>query len=195
MSNRLLEYLPEWYHDILEFVEVTESEEQEVISVSQAIDQLFADQFVLTSSEQGVKRRERMLNIQSDPSVESLDFRKRRIINRYSTKPPFTIRYLQERLDFIVGKGRAIASVDPQNFVLKITANIESASVFKEVEHTVKNMKPANLIYQQETALWDVISLKEKVSKREITWNYRLDGSWRLGEKPFATLGTEVTII
>lgn len=191
--NRLLEYLPDIYHDVIDFVELTETETQEITSVETAIERLLNDQFVNTANESAIRRRERILGIQADPATETIEFRRKRLINRYSTKPPFTVRYLQRQLDNLVGAGLTIVSVDVQNFTLTVTANINDASVFKEVEHTVKVVKPANILYQQQTSLEDVIEFQEGISKRDITWNYRL-GSWRLGEKPFANLGAEVVI-
>lgn len=191
--NRLMQYLPKLYHDVVDFVELTETESLELISVEQAINRLLDDQFVVTASEQAIKRRERILGIQADPTTETLEFRRKRLINRYSTKPPFTVRYLQRQLDFLVGEGLTIVSVDPQNFLLTVTANIDDAAVFKEVERTVRVVKPANMIYQQQTSLEDVIGLQERISKKDILWNYKL-GEWKLGEKPFADFGPEVGV-
>lgn len=190
--NRLLEYLPSIYHDVIDFVELTGTGAQEVISAEQAIKTLFDDQFVTEASEQAIKRREKMLGIQADPTTETLEFRRKRLINRYSTKPPFTVRYLQQRLDFLVGAGLTIVSVDPQAFILTVTTNIDNAAIFKEVERTVKVTKPANMLYQQQTSLQDTIELRERIKARTVSWNYKLDGSWKLGEKPFADLGMEV---
>lgn len=191
--NRIMRYLPPYYTRIKDFVELDQTESIELDRMQGAIDRLFNDQFVLTSSEQSIRRRERMLGIQADPSVETLEFRKQRILNRYRTRPPFTIRYLQEQLDFLVGEGRTLAEIDVENFVLTITAAIDDASLFNEVEHTVKTIKPANVVYQQNTALEDVIELDESIASRTVTWNYVL-GSWDLGSQPFATLGQEVII-
>lgn len=192
--NRLLEYLPEYYHDILDFRELTETETEELLSVEQAMERLLQDQFVLTASEQAIKRREKMLGIQADPKAETLDFRRKRLINRYSTKPPFTVRYLQQRLDFLVGIGLTIVSVEPHNYVLTVTTSMENANVFKEVEYTVRVIKPVNMIYQQQTSLDDEIVLSEHISKKDVNWSYKLDGGWLLGKKAFAEFGQEVAI-
>lgn len=192
--NKLMAYLPEFYHDISEFIELTETESREMLRVQEAMDKLLDDQFVMTASEPSIKRREKMLGIQADPKAESLDFRRKRLINRYSTKPPFTVRYLQQRLDFLVGSGMALVDVDPAEYVLTVTANIDNADIFKEVERTVSVVKPANLIYRQKTALNDVISMEERIAARQITWACRLDGTWTLGVKAFAELGPEVAV-
>lgn len=194
MGNKLLQYLPEFYHDVKEFAQLTEIEDVELQSVAKSISRLLDEQFVLSSSERTIKRREQQLGIQADPKTETLDFRKKRIINRYSTKPPFTVRYLQEQLDQLVGRGMTIVSVDVQNFILYVTAAIDNANVFKEVQHTVQTVKPANLLYQQNTSTADGIGLEEHISMQTVDWNYRLDGSWTLGNQPFTTLGPEVVI-
>lgn len=195
MSERILQYLPDFLREIREFVEIDRTESAELDNLEASIQRAFDDQFVMTASADSVKRREKMLGIQADQTNESLDFRKRRIINRYSTKPPFTRHYLQERLDALVGPGMTIVSVDPQNFILYVTANIENANVFREVIHTIETVKPANMIYHQNTSLQSTIGLEERIAKQDITWNYTLDGNWKLGERSFSTLGPEEVIV
>lgn len=194
MAERIMKYLPEYYQLIEDFRELGHTETIELDLLQGAVNQLFSDQFVVTSSLQAIRRREQMLGIQADPTNESLDFRRRRILNRYQTKPPFTIRYLQRQLDMLVGPGMTIVSVDPQSFVLTVTANIDNASVFREVHYTVDTIKPANLMYQQNTSLKNPIEVEEQISMQQMTWNYKLDGSWKLGVKPFVSYETEVVV-
>lgn len=193
MADRILSHLPDFYNVVEDFRRLDHTESIELDLLQSAVDQLFHDQFVLSAGQQAIRRREQMLGIQADPT-ESLDFRRRRILNRYQTKPPFTARYLQQQLDTLVGSGMTIVSIDPHAFVLTVTTNLDNASVFREVLHTVETIKPANLVYQQNTALVDEIELVERISRQVMTWNYKLDGTWKLGEKPFMTLGTEVPV-
>lgn len=194
MADRILIHLPEYYGRIEDFKELAETETIELNLMGDAINQLFDDQFVETSGLQAIKRREQMLDIKADPTTETLDFRRRRILNRYQTKPPFTIRYLQQQLDMLVGPGMTIVSVDYENRVLTVTANIDNASVFREVLHTIETIKPANMVYQQNTALEGRIELESHIGMKEMFWNYKLDGTWKLGEKPFLSYGPEVSI-
>ncbi|HLT41953.1 MAG TPA: hypothetical protein VKZ95_04545, partial [Sphingobacteriaceae bacterium] len=94
----------------------------------------------------------------------------------------------------LVGVGLTIVSVDYPNRILFVTTNIEDAPLFNEVLHTINTIKPANMIYQQKTSVNDIIGLEEHISKQAITWNYKLDGTWKLGEKPFWTLGSEEVV-
>ncbi|KZS45692.1 phage portal protein [Paenibacillus glucanolyticus] len=193
-DSRILIHLPDFFGEIEDFVELDETETIELDLLQGAVDQLFNDQFVDTSGLQAIKRREQMLGIQADPATETLDFRRRRILNRYQTKPPFTIRYLQQQLDMLVGPGMTIVSRDPEKRLLTVTANIDNASVFREVLHTIETIKPANMVYQQNTALEGGIELKSHLKMKEMIWNYKLDGTWKLGEKPFLSYGPEVSI-
>ena len=194
MSEPVKEYWPEYYESILEFLELSGTEDAELGDLEQSINRLFDDQFVLTAGYEAVKRREKMLGIQADSATETLDFRRKRIINRYSTKPPFTLRYLQERLDFLVGKDKAVTSVDAQNFILFVRTAIEDALLFKEVERTVKTIKPANLVYNQLTALGGEIAMEEHIKRRELERKPRFSTTWRLGTTPYAVAGPEVIV-
>lgn len=189
-----MQYLPEYYREIKEIVEIGRTESTELNDLETAIQRALNDQFVMTASVDAIRRRERMLGIQADPATETLEFRKKRLINRYSTKPPFTRRYLQQQLDALVGRGMTIVSVDAKNFLLLVTTNIENANVFREVIHTIETVKPANMVYQQNTSLRADVGIEENIKKQTITWNYKLDGSWKLGQKPFADLGPEEVV-
>ncbi|RED65467.1 putative phage tail protein [Cohnella phaseoli] len=194
MSKPIQEYWPTFYSDIEDFVELAKAEDKELQLAAGSVDQLFSNQFVLTSGIEAVKRRESMLGIQADPSVESLDFRRRRIVNRYSTKPPFTLRYLQQRLDRLIGPGLTIVSVDLEQFIMYVTTNIQNANIFREVQYTIQTIKPANLIYQQETSTAATIGLEAHISLQKISWNYKL-GWWQLGAGAFATMGPEEVVV
>ena len=193
-TNRISRHWPPKLLEIRDFREIANTEAEELEQAQKAVDKLLADQFRETACKETILRRERELGIQYDPETETLEFRRKRLINRYSTKPPFTLRFLQQQLDDLVGRGRTNVMVDVQNFILMVEAAITDANVFKEVEYTVNVIKPANLVYQQRTALIETIGLDEKISRQDVTWNYKLDGSWKLGEKPFATLGPEVPV-
>ncbi|MFD0959795.1 putative phage tail protein [Paenibacillus chungangensis] len=194
MSNDVMKHWPPLYEGIADFRELAATESDELSLVRGAVQRQLDDRFVMTSGVGAVRRRERMLGIQADPETESLGFRRLRIVNRYSTKPPFTKRYLQEQIDRLIGPGMAVVTIDEEGFLLTLTANIDSAAIFKEVQHTIETVKPANLVYQQKTSLGSKIQLKERITAQEVTWNYKLDGSWMLGTAPFASYGAEVPV-
>jgi len=193
MNDAILKHLPHFYLEIDDFKKLATTQSEELHLLKESIEQSLSDQFVLHSSINAIKKREVMLNIQADPS-ESLEFRRRRILNRYQTKPPFTIRYLQQQLDMLVGPGLTIVNINYETKLLTVTANIENASAFQEVIRTIETVKPANTIYQQNTSINEGIDLEERLAVKQVTWNYTFNRGWNLGEKSFITLGTEVRI-
>lgn len=194
MSDRIILHLPDFYREILEFNELGLTESIELNQVETALDRIYNDQYVLTSSESAITRRERMLGIQADPSAETLENRKIRILNRYQTKPPFTKRYLQQQLDKLLGVARSNVTVNPYDFILTVTTSIDDAFLFREMEYTINTVKPANMSYQQETSLRDRIVIKESATKQVLTRNTRLGTTWKLGRTPWADREDEVVI-
>ncbi|WP_282939002.1 putative phage tail protein [Paenibacillus sp. RC67] len=190
-----MKFLPELYADIEDFCEIAQTEGSEIEALAIAVQKLFDDQFVDTASIQAIKRREQMLGIRADSTKESLDFRRRRLINRYSTKPPFTIRYLQSRLDMLAGEGRAAVEIDEQNYILKVTFDVPNAAYFKEIEYTIHSIKPANIVYHQSTSLLDNIGLEEHMKGTPLFRKTRLGTGWKLRQTPFAVKGQEVQLI
>ncbi|MBG9944700.1 putative phage tail protein [Brevibacillus formosus] len=193
-ADRILKYWPSFYQEVDDFKALADVEATELDDLDKAIQRSFDDEFVMTSGPQGIERREKMLGIQADPSNESLDFRKKRILNRYQTKPPFTIRWLQRQLNELVGVGLVIVNVDVQNFILYVKADIDDAAVFKEVNHTVLTVKPANLIYNQQTEINEGITLQENIYKSRLERKTGLSTTWQLGISPFAVRGEEVQV-
>ncbi|MBE1444184.1 putative phage tail protein [Paenibacillus sp. OAS669] len=193
--SKLIHYLPEFYAEITDFAELATTEDAELDALAEAVQRLLDDQFVDTSSIQAIKRREQMLGIRADSTTESLDFRRRRLINRYSTKPPFTARYLQTRLDVLAGEGRATVEVDEKNYILQVTFDVPDAAYFKEIEYTIHTIKPANIVYHQSTSLLDTIVLQEHVSATPLIRGTRLGSGWKLGQTPFAVKGQEVQLV
>ncbi|WP_127531188.1 putative phage tail protein [Paenibacillus kobensis] len=194
MPDAILTYLPPFYQEIKDFVELSVSEDLELERLLQAVQLLHDDQFVETASTSAIERREAMLGIQAS-SEETLDFRRLRILNRYQIKPPFTVRYLQERLDYIAGRGKATVSLEPGLYRLSVTTAIQDAPVFGEVERTVMMLKPANLEYRQQTALVDKIHLREQITSHKLSRNTKLGTSWKAGITPFAEPGTGVAAV
>lgn len=190
----LLEYLPDFYHGIREFQVIEKVEGEQFDKIDAELDNILDDQFVMTAREPSIVRRERLFKIQADPTAESLDFRRKRIINRQSIRPPFTERYLQDRFDFLLGEGISTVHVDVDNYILSVELAITDAAMFKEVLITIERIVPLNMIYLQKTAIHDSVGIKESITANRLERNMRLGTTWRLGITPFATLTGEVTL-
>lgn len=165
MSDRqLLSYLPAILQDVKEMQIIMDMEERQFLQLQDGINRYLDDQFVMTASETALRQREAELRIQADRATESLEFRRKRIVNRYSMKAPFTERYLQARIDYLFGVGRGKVEVDIQNFILRIYASLVDASLFKEAQDTIEQIKPANLEYIAVPWVSETLSITDKVT-------------------------------
>ncbi|WP_313894302.1 putative phage tail protein [Psychrobacillus sp.] len=190
----LMSYLPHYYQDIHEFKVLMAIENPEFNLLLSEFDGVLNDQFILTAQEPAIEKREKLFNILADPKTETMEFRRKRIINRQSIKPPFTLKYLQQRLDFLLGEGVATARVDVTNYILRVELAITNAALFKEVLEMIEKIVPLNIIYLQKTALENRLCLKEHIIARKIKRSIRLSTNWRLGIIPFGSLSSEVVV-
>lgn len=137
-------YYPTYYDGIREFEELAQAEDILLKEIEDEIIQSNLNNFVVTADENTVKAIEHVLKIY-DGSKYSLDFRRERIINRKSTKVPFTKITLMQQLDTIMGKGNYKINIDHNNHLLSIEVELKSYEHYIETRKTVNRMKPCTL--------------------------------------------------
>lgn len=187
MFNRSVDsFAPAIYKDVVEMNDIMNSEEHIMSIARQEMAAAFANTFILTSDETGVIMFEKMLNITADLKTEDLQFRRERVLNRLSTSPPFTFRFLKNKLDEIIGTGAWKAYIDFSNYTLYVESSASNQNWYSEVEFTINRIKPCNLVFTNVPYTAAGVKLNEEVSYTQLNWKYRL-GSWRLGSTPFAT--------
>lgn len=184
----LLALLPPFYREVLDYQEICKTEQEEFDRIFAAIHTIRDNFFFRTMDESSVREWEDVLRIVPDPVQETLDFRRQRVINRLSTHPPFTLGFLHQKLDELIGPGLYNVEVDYPNCTLYIESSAEDQSYASELAYTLHRIKPAHIVYINRPYLSHRIALSEEVFCTELQWNYRL-GAWGLGQKPFVTLG------
>lgn len=186
MFNRQLKsFMPSIYEGILEMNDIMNVEEMEMDIARREVYSAFSNTFVLTSDESGVIMFEKMLNIIANPQTEDLEFRRQRLINRLSMHPPFTFRFLKQKLDEIIGAGKWKAYIDHAEYTLYVESSATNQSWYSEVEFTVGRLKPCNMVFINVPFTAMNINLSEEISYSRLAWKCRL-GSWKLGQHPFS---------
>ena len=187
MFNRPLNsFVPAVYDHVVEMEDLINAEENIMSIARKEIYSAFANTFVLTADLSGVIMFEKMLNIIADAQLEDLEFRRQRIINRLSMSPPFTFRFLKQKLDEIMGVGAWKAYVDFSNYTLYVESSAANQSWYSEVAFTINRVKPCNIVFVNVPLTAATINLNEEISYTAMMWWYRLS-SWRLGQRPFAS--------
>lgn len=185
-SRKVSEYTPGIYNGFQEYETVIQVSDKLLDSLEEAIDDLRNNQFISSATEEGVAEYESMLGIIANPVTESLEFRRERLINRLSTMPPFTIRFLKNKLSEILGEGKYVAYVDYANYTIYVESSVENQIWFNEIMITMTNVKPANMIFINKPFIANSLALSEEISYATMISNYAL-GYWILGQKPFVS--------
>lgn len=182
----LLSLLPPWYREVLDYQQICQTEEQQFEALANEITAVAQNFFFQTMDVGAVQQWEQILGIAANPSTETLAFRQARLINRISTKPPFTIWFLYQKLDELIGAGEWTVTVDYPNYTLYIESYAQNQSYATEVAYTVNKIKPAHIVYINKPYVSTPLVLSETINQIDRQYNYIM-GSWAIGELPFVT--------
>lgn len=194
LDTDLLRYLPPWFRRILDFQEICKTESAQMEALAAAINAVADNFFFQTMDEGAVSTWEKIFGIVPNPQTETLDFRRQRVLNRVSMQPPFTLGFLYQKLDQIIGKGKYEIHVDYPNYTLYILSSAENQSYATEVSYTVGRIKPAHIVFLNQPLVAEQMVLGETVALSALVWQYRL-GSWGLGLTPFVLTEDQEVIV
>jgi len=186
LDVQLLEQLPPWYQNILDYQKLCSTEQEQFEALAAAITQVADNFFFQTMDAGAVSQWEQIFKIVPDAQLESLSFRRARLLNRVSTRPPFTLRFLYQKLDELIGPDKWTVSVDYPNYTLYVESSAEDQQYATEVLYTIGKMKPAHIVYRNRPYLQTDLQVAESIEAARRIFHYKL-GAWGLGAAPFAT--------
>lgn len=186
LDTSLIDQLPDWFQQIPDFVELINAEQPSFDAVADEIIAVADNFFFQTMDESAVSQWEQIFNISPNPSIETLEFRRTRVMNRISSNPPYTLGFLYQKLDELIGPNQWTVTVDYPNYTLYIESSALNQSYATEVAFTINRIKPAHIVYINKPYVQTGLLLSETISLSQLQYNYRL-GGWGLGLLPFAT--------
>ena len=187
------ELFPSVYDGVLEISVLSETDDVLLDQALAKLERAQLNQFILTADEETISVYEKMFSILANPATETLQFRRERILNRMSLQPPFTMRWLQNKLDEIIGVGKWNAYVDYANRTLYIESFVVNQQWFNELRITINRIKPCNLVFVNKPLIMADVVANETIVSATQHYNYIL-GQWQLGQQPFATTDSEEVI-
>lgn len=147
MFDRTLQsYVPSYYDRVVEMDAIIAAEQPMMTAAQRETTLAFTRGFVLTADVVGIEVFEQMLGIVADPSIEDLEFRRERILNRMSMRLPFTYRYLVNKLNQFLGVGQYEIELDHNSYSLKIVAHTGIPNKVEELVQTLYKIVPVNII-------------------------------------------------
>ena len=156
-------YAPEFLKDYEEIRTIYSCENIELEKIWKMLYSILDNAFVETANEYGVERWESIIGITANKSVESLQFRKERILNRLTMMPPFTIRFLRNQLDTVIGIDKYEVYVDYANYTLYLESSAINQNWYEEISFTINKIKPANIVFINKPLLAETIHISEHI--------------------------------
>lgn len=184
-NTDLIQYLPHWFREIAEFQEIMKTETEQFNNLSETMQTVKDNFFIQSMDQDAILAWEKAIGIAANPNTESLEFRRARLINRISTRPPFTLQFLYEKLDELIGVGKWDLEIDYPNYTIYIEASASDQNWAGEILVTLNTIKPCHMAYISRSAVWSTLLVDEEVDLIKLTYNYRLN-SWGIGLRPFA---------
>lgn len=145
LDANLLTLLPPWYQDVLDYQKICQIEEEQLRTLGAEITTVASNMFFQTMDESAISLWEQVLQIVPNPVIEDLAFRQYRVINRLSTHPPYTLGFLYQKLDSLIGPGEWTVEVDYPNYHLTLTTSLQNAIYEGETIYLINKIKPAHL--------------------------------------------------
>lgn len=183
-------YIPDFMQNLNQYVVTCEALNVGIGYLIESVRRLIDNLSVDTMDKVFVEMYEDMYKIVSTNGADlTLQERREIIKNRQATKPPFTENFLRRRLDEIVGKGNYDLEINKKDYTIVLRSAMENQKWHGEVVATIYSIKPATFIFRNVPQTFSYTKVGEKIYNATRRWNYRLDGTWRLGEKPFISMG------
>ena len=184
--------VPLFYQGNTDMEAVTDTYDELLATMSDELQRMWLNTFIRYADAEGISWFERIVGIRAT-ATESLEFRRERLLNRWALTPPFTKRYLEERLDAIIGAGQYELTIDYPRFTVQVEALNSTVDWYQEIAITFVKFLPANMIYINVPKVIEPILISETIRYGELSpeaiakhFNYKL-GSWLLGQLPFGT--------
>ena len=145
MTTKINEYLPKVLQDIEEFKIINSNLDIELSNINALIKGIQTEAVVQTATEYGISKWEKILGI-IPLDNESLEVRRFRINNILTSKLPYTIRWLQNKLTEIVGSESGwTLNMNYQDYTITIILSGLDTNLMLEVQKQLRNAVPANM--------------------------------------------------
>ena len=156
-----IKYLPELLQPIQDFQGLNDAYKAELKDLYEACAALFDDQFISTASETILAKWENHLGILPN-ATDTLDERSFRILAKLNDTPPYTERYLKNKLVELCSDGEFELEIDIPNYTVSVGVTVNSLANTDTIYAWLRELLPANLllsVYQVLTRHYELVGL------------------------------------
>lgn len=144
-ETNLLRYLPPFMQEFKEISETLNAEEPEFVLVWKAADRVLQNKFISTADEYGIARFEAILGILFSRE-DDLESRRLRVMARWYSTLPYTLRALIEKLVILCGPDGFTITKNYDYYEMIIDTALEMFGKVEELERQILLMVPCNII-------------------------------------------------
>ena len=182
---KMKRYFPRFYDGYVEIDAIIDTEDKAFEEIGVNFRRAINNQFIKLADETGISAYEVLFDVIADPSTETLEERRDRLLNRVSVIPYYTTIFLRNRLDSLIGAGLYNLIIDYDNYTLYLESAAKNQLYYNEIAVLMSNINPCNIVFINMPLVSQQIFVSEQVNVSKLTYNYVLGGQWKLGEKPF----------
>lgn len=117
---KLIEYMPPYLKNVLEFIKIFDAEDIEVQNIRYLIDKILKEVIVKDATSYGLDRYEKIYGIKN--KAETIEARRMNILFKINNKVPYTLKWLINTLDESIGKENY--KLVAKDYELYITINL-----------------------------------------------------------------------
>jgi hypothetical protein len=140
-------YWPEVISKIREFQTIAVAEDPELFDLWQAVEKVATDQFIETSTEEGLSRYEKMIG--AYPTLgDTLESRRLKVLSRWNNEIPYTWGSLQEKVALICGQDGFEMSLQNEDYKIILTTFLATYGALDELKVTTDRSVPANIVIE-----------------------------------------------
>lgn len=143
---KIIEYMPNFLQDVREFKIISNSEDEELEKLKIQIDNILKEVIVNTSKDYGLRRYEKIYNI--NVVSDDIEVRRRNVLSKMNNKIPFSLKWLDNKLKQLVGEGNYKINIDYNNYKLIISVFYLFENIKDTLQKELIYLLPANLIIQ-----------------------------------------------
>ena len=120
LDTNLLSLLPPWYREVLDYQQICLTEQQQFEALAEEIVGVADNFFFPDDGQEGGWHVGAGIPNCTKPTGGKPGIPKDRVLNRISTRPPYTLGFLYQKLDELIGPGEWKVTVDYPNYTLYI---------------------------------------------------------------------------
>ncbi len=167
----LTDYQPDILKNVTEMRAIMNAETPLIQAVWDACESCMNDQFISEATENGIVRREKMLDI-TPYATDTLADRRFRLLSRYNENTPYTRKSLVNMLETLCGKDGYQLTILTSEFTVKVRVALTVRKQTDSVRELLERILPYNMVFSVELLynIWQQFKSYTWAETEKFTW-------------------------